>query len=279
VVLVPTPSYPLFDYLAALEGVATRSYALAFDGEWHIDWPSLTAALPGARALAVVNPNNPTGSYLRRGELDRLAALAAAHDVALIVDEVFADYAFAPPPDAQRTVAAVPDLAALTFVLGGLSKASGLPQMKAGWIVTCGPPALAEAAQSRLELIADSFLSVGTPVQTALPQLLALGAAIRADITARVAENRATLAAALGPGSAVTWLPAEAGWSGILRLPAILSDEAWALRLLAEDHVLVQPGYFFDLSLGTTLVVSLLAPPAAFAEALARLVARVARAL
>jgi alanine-synthesizing transaminase len=258
-VLVPQPSYPLFDYLARLEGVSPRGYRLAFDGEWHVDWSSFD--LQGARAVIACSPNNPTGSFLRRGDLARLADLAAGAGVPLIVDEVFADYAFSPAADAVATVAGL-SLPALTFALGGLSKSCGLPQMKLGWIAALGPEPSVREALARLELLADTYLSVGAPVLRALPELLATGGAIREDIRARVAANRATLAAATPPGAPLTWLPAEAGWSAILRLPAVRSDERWALDLLARDGVLVQPGYFFDLEgLGSTIVISLLTPP------------------
>jgi alanine-synthesizing transaminase len=279
VIVVPTPSYPLFDLLAGLEGVNLRHYHLAYAGHWQIDHASLAAALPGARAVVVVNPNNPTGSFITRSELATLTQLAAAHDAAVIVDEVFAPYAFARPPDAPATVTALSDLPALTFVLGGLSKAYGLPQLKLGWLAALGPPALVTAALTRLETIADTYLSVGTPVLRALPRLLALGAEIRADIEARVFENRRALAAAVA-GTPVTWLPSEGGWSAILRMPAIVTDEAWALTLLQGDSVLVAPGYFFDLDhagVGTTLVVSLLSPPAQFAAGIERIVKRAAR--
>jgi alanine-synthesizing transaminase len=273
-ILVPQPSYPLFDYLARLEGVGPRPYRLAFDGEWHIDWGSVEVA--GARAIVVVSPNTPTGSYLRRADLARLAALATAHGLALIIDEVFADYPLDPRPDAVRTVAAEPPSEVLTFCLGGLSKGCGLPQLKLGWIVADGPASALSEALAGLELIADTYLSVGTPVLRALPSLLAIGAHLRAQIAGRMAANRAVLAAALPPGCPATLLPAEAGWTAILRVPAVRSEEAWALALLEEDDLLVQPGYFFDLTgLGTTLVVSLLPEPAIFAAGVARLVARV----
>ena len=276
VVLVPEPSYPLFDYLAALEGLATRRYRLVWAGEWQIDWSSVAAALPGARVVTVVNPNNPTGSFLRAPDLARLGALAAAHDAALIFDEVFADYANAAPADAVRSVAAVP-LPGLGFALGGLSKSAGLPQLKLGWITVLGPEVLAAPALSHLALIADTYLSVGTPVLSALPRLLPIGAALRADLTARIADNRACLARLVTRAAPLTALAAEGGWSAILRVPAQLGEEAWALALLEEDGVVVQPGYFFDLTgLGSTLVVSLLTLPEVFAAGIARIVARAA---
>jgi aspartate/methionine/tyrosine aminotransferase len=279
-VLVPEPSYPLFDYLAGLEALPVRRYRLAFAGDWQIDWASVEAALPGARAIIVVNPNNPTGSFLRRDALARLSTLAVQAGAALIVDEVFADYGFAVPADAVTTVRAEPALAALTFALGGLSKGSGLPQLKLGWIAALGPAALVAEALRRLELIADTYLPVSAPVLAALPRLLALGASVRADIQARVVENRAQLAARLGPasGAPVSWLPAEGGWSAILRVPALQTDDVWALTLLEEDGLVVQPGYFFDITgLGATLVVSLLVPPAIFAAGLERILDRAHR--
>jgi alanine-synthesizing transaminase len=273
-VLVPQPSYPLFDYLARLEGVEPRPYRLAYDGRWRIDWESLESGLAGARAICLVNPNNPTGSFVSREELDRLAGLAAARGVPLIVDEVFADYALQPAVDAAVTVAARP-LPALTFCLGGLSKAAGLPQLKLGWIATVGPAALVEEARRRLELVCDTYLSVGTSVQRALPTLLALGGELRAQIARRVQSNRQRLAATFGRSSPCTLLPAEGGWSAILRVPATMSDEEWALTLLDRDGVLVAPGYFFDLELGTTLVLSLLTHPATMSEGARRIAERV----
>jgi alanine-synthesizing transaminase len=274
-VLVPQPSYPLFDYLARLEGLEPRPCHLAYDGGWRLDPASLD--LRGARAVCLVSPNNPTGSYLHADDLRDLAARAAAQGAALIADEVFADYPLSPPRRGSITSVAGAEPAALTFCLGGLSKGAGLPQMKLGWMAVAGPAALVAEALPRLELVCDTYLSVGAAVQLALPRLLELGAGIRQAIAGRVRANHAALAAALGTGSPCTLLPAEAGWSAILRVPATASDEEWALRLLEEDGVLVQPGYFFDLTLGATLVLSLLPPPGIFAEGVRRLLARVDR--
>lgn len=276
-VAVPEPSYPLFEHLAGLAGVRPAPYRLRFDGEWHVDFATVEAALDGAGAAIAVSPNNPTGSFVRRKELVGLAERCAARGAALVVDEVFADYALAPPAGGVR-VAAAEALPALVFSLGGLSKSCGLPQLKLGWIAVSGPDALAAAALARLELVCDARLSVGTPVQLALPRLFALGAGVRARIAARVAASLRAIEAAVR-GSAVSLLPVEAGWSAILRLPAVHSDEAWALALLERDGVLVQPGYLFDLELPACAVVSLLSPPEVLAEGLARIVARVASAL
>jgi hypothetical protein len=288
-VLVPEPSYPLFDYLARLEGVRSIGYRLAYDGDWHIDFGSLAAAQARAgtasggraRALVVVNPNNPTGSFVGASDLARLAEVAAAGELAVISDEVFADYRFASKgAPAAPCLAAAPAIAtrALAFSLGGLSKASGLPQLKLGWIAVAGPPPLARDALSRLELINDTYLSAAGPVQRALPQLLDLGAGIRTAIQHRVAHNRRRLLRALDAGSPCSCLNAEGGWTAILRVPDLAgddaSDEQWALRLLVEDGVLVHPGYLFDMPSGAYLVLSLLPEPDTFERGIAAIVAR-----
>jgi hypothetical protein len=271
-VLCPEPSYPLFEYLARLESLIPRPYRLRFDGLWHIDFDSLD--FTDVAAIILVSPNNPTGSFVSREDFDRLAGLAAEHGHALIVDEVFADFPLGPSADAVTAVAGRPS-PALVFSLGGLSKSCGLPHLKLGWIAATGPLALVRDALARLELIADTYLSVGTPVQMALPGLLQAGAAIRRQILERVQRNRQVLVNALSAHSPCTLLPAEAGWCAILRVPEIMSDGAWAGTLLEQDGVLVQPGYFFDLTMGATLVLSLIVQEPVFAEGVARLLARV----
>ncbi len=286
-ILVPEPSYPLFDYLARLEGVRSFGYRLTYDGEWHVDLDSLAAALAlaatnggRARALVVVNPNNPTGSFVAASDLARLGEIAAGAELAVISDEVFADYRFATRAPAATCLAAAPAITAraLTFSLGGLSKACGLPHLKLGWMVVAGPPAATRAALARLELISDTYLSVAGPVQRALPRLLDLGAGVRAAILDRVTQNRTRLLAALGPTCPVTCLNAEGGWTAILRVPDLAgdgaSDERWALALLADDGVLVHPGYLFDMPAGAYLMVSLLPAPNAFDRGIAAIVAR-----
>lgn len=264
-VLIPQPSYPLFEHLAALEHVAAVPYPLRFsEDRWE---PDLAAAAvgPRTRALCVVHPNNPTGSFLKRGELEALRALAARHDLALISDEVFLGYGAGPDPERAGPVAA--GSPGLAFSLGGLSKQCGLPQLKLGWIVAGGPEPVVRPALERLELIADTFLSVGAPVQVALPGLLALGGRVREAIRARVARNRAALAGA-ARGHPVRVLPAEGGWYALLRVPATRSEEEAALELLGAG-VLAHPGYFFDLPFEGALVLSLLPAPAVFDAAVA----------
>ncbi|MES1258868.1 MAG: pyridoxal phosphate-dependent aminotransferase [Acidobacteriota bacterium] len=242
-VLVPRPSYPLFDYLAALESVAVRHYGLFYDHGWHIDFHALEQAITSrTRALVLVNPNNPTGHFIRRQELEQLAALCARHDIAILSDEVFSDYAIDPAPDAVRTLRGVAD-----FVLNGLSKVVGLPQMKLAWMILKRPV-------PELEIIADTYLSVGTPVQLALPALLALRESVQRQIV-----DRARLNLALPDRT----LRVEAGWYAIL---PVLEEEETCERLLREHNVLVQPGYFYDFERSGYIVVSLLTPPAVFAE-------------
>jgi aspartate/methionine/tyrosine aminotransferase len=278
-VLIPEPSYPLFDYLVRLEGAVPIGYRLGFDGVWGIDFASVDQALADARergvrprAVVVASPNNPTGGFLKRDELARLAAVAARAELSIIVDEVFAAYPFGSDPARVETAALDPAAIAATrvFSLGGLSKSCGLPHLKLGWIVAGGPDA--QAALAGLELVADTYLSVGATVQGALADLFEVGAGIRTAIAARVAANRDALAGALAALPACTLLPCEAGWSAIVRVPAVRGDEAWAAGLVTGTGVLVHPGYFFDLRGGTFLVVSLLPEPAVFSEAVRRMI-------
>ena len=270
-VLVPSPSYPLFDHLAAFESVRPVAYPLRYHGGWFVDAEEVRRALtPRTRAILVVNPNNPTGSFLKREEARALVALAAEHDLAIVSDEVFADYGYAPDPARVTTLAG--ETGALTFCLSGLSKLVGLPQLKLGWIVIGGPAPRRAEAEARLELIADTYLSVAAPVQHAAPALLALVDDVGAQILARVRDNRATLAAALA-GSPAQLYDAEGGWSAIVRLPSTMTEEEHTLALL-DAGVLVHPGFFFELP-ATSVVVSLLVTPSRLAGALEPLRAHV----
>jgi aspartate/methionine/tyrosine aminotransferase len=267
-VLVPRPSYPLFEYLAGLEGVAARPYPLVFDGEWRVDLPALAGEVtPRTRAVVVVSPNNPTGSFVKPDEAAALHAAAARTGLALIADEVFADFPLAPGVGGAGFAAGG---AALSFSLGGLSKSCGLPQLKLAWIAVGGPAPLRGEALARLELIADTYLSVSTPVQRAAPALLARADGLRQPIAARVASNLAVLRRAVR-GSAATLLPPEGGWSAVLRIPATLGEEERVLSLLEREDVLVHPGYFFDFPHEAFVVVSLLPRPDEFEEAVSRL--------
>lgn len=274
-VLVPQPSYPLFEFLAALEGIELRPYELSYSHPrgWQIAFDSLErAASSGARAVIIVNPNNPTGSFIKRNELVRLMAFCAARRLALVVDEVFSDYAFA--PDEERVSSFVSVSSALTFVMSGLSKTLALPQMKLGWIVTSGPEELRREAEERLDLIADTYLSVSAPVQHAAPAWLQLRAGLQQQIIERVRGNLEHLAQ-LTADSPCRLLKVEGGWYAVLEVPRHVSEEELVLTLLAEDEVLVHPGYFFDFEQEAFLVLSLLPPPEIFREALSRLLVRV----
>jgi hypothetical protein len=273
-VLAPRPSYPLFEFLAAMESLRVTPYPLVYDGGWSIDGEALAAAVTDrTRAIILVNPNNPTGSFLKRDELRFLTGLCRTRGLALISDEVFADYAFAEDADRVRTLADSSET--LAFSMSGLSKIAGLPQMKLGWIVISGPAAARAEAQGKLELIADTYLSVGTPVQHAAPRLLELGQAVQAQIASRVRGNLDLMRAAIGADSACRVLGVEGGWCATLQVPRIRKEEEWALELLGEDNVLVQPGFFYDFESEAFLVVSLLTEPELFREGCRRLLARV----
>jgi alanine-synthesizing transaminase len=270
-VMVPSPSYPLFEHLAALDGVRAIPYRLDPGDGWQ---PSFRGEIPeGARALIAVHPNNPTGSFIERASADSLAVECARRDMALIADEVFLDYPLA-RVEAAPTFAIRSD--ALTFTLGGLSKSLGLPQLKLSWIVVGGPDAGAGEALRRLEFVADNYLSVGTPVQLALPSLLAEAESVREEIVARCRENLDALLAAAAEVAAVPVPLPQGGWSAPIRFPSTIDEEALALELLREDGVAVHPGYFFDFPGDGYAVVSLLPEPATFAEGVRRLLRRIA---
>jgi alanine-synthesizing transaminase len=262
-VLIPSPCYPLFEFLTGLESVGTRTYPLRFDGAWRLDVDQLAAcAGPRTRAVLLVNPGNPTGAFLKRDELAELAVLCALRGWAIISDEVFAEYGRGEDPERVRTVAGL-ELPALTFSLGGLSKLAGLPQLKLGWIVASGPEPLRDEALDRLELIADTYLSVNAPVQHALPRLLAATRASRTELRERMERNRSVLEAAHPKDAAWNLLPSEGGWYAVLRVPRDPPEEERCLALL-ERGVVVQPGYFFDFPGGAYLVVSLIVAPPIF---------------
>ncbi|HEY3255008.1 MAG TPA: pyridoxal phosphate-dependent aminotransferase [Polyangiaceae bacterium] len=270
-VLIPQPSYPLFEHLAALEQVKVANYQLAYDGAWHIDFDSLERARSArTRAIVVVNPNNPTGSFLKQDELRRLVELG----LPIISDEVFAT--FARGPDPRRVSSVLETDAALVFALGGLSKLAALPQLKLAWLCAAGPKAQLSEALSRLELIADTFLSPNTPVQHALPEILAARWPVERALNARIESNCALLAHVFA-GTAATPLFLEGGWYAVLRLPALLSEAEWVLGLLEQDGVLTQPGWFYDFADGAQLVLSLITEEAPFALGVTRIAERVRR--
>jgi alanine-synthesizing transaminase len=264
-VLVPRPSYPLFEHLTRLDAIEARPYDLEYHGSWSVDLPSVERALgPRSRALLVVSPNNPTGSVITRDELARVSAICAAN-VAIIADEVFIDYELEPGACAAAgRVIARDDV--LSFTLGGLSKSVGLPQVKLGWIAVGGPAPLVSAAIARLELICDTYLAVSTPVQHAAPRMLTAGAMVRGQIAERVRHNYESLQASVSAVPSCRVLRADAGWYAVMQVPALESEDDLVVHLLADDGVLVHPGYFFDFPRECFVVVSLLPPPADFAE-------------
>jgi aspartate/methionine/tyrosine aminotransferase len=259
-VLVPRPSYPLFEFLADMESVKVRQYSLAYHGAWSMEAPEFTER---TRAVVLVNPNNPTGSYVKRGELEALSARCAEQGVALVSDEVFADYWFGSDVGRVTTLAGVEECA--TFCMSGLSKVAGLPQMKLGWIVVNR----AEAVE-KLEWIADTYLSVSTPVQCAAARLLRAGGSLQRQIRERTACNLA-VARQLLAGTSGNILAVEGGWYITVQVPRVRSEEEWALELLEREGVLVQPGYFYDFEGEAFLVLSLLTAPQVLGEGLARI--------
>jgi alanine-synthesizing transaminase len=274
-ILVPRPSYPLFDFLAGLNDVEIVPYPLNYGQGWFLDEAALEARLsPRSRAVLAVSPNNPTGSFVKQGELEFLAGLAARRSLALICDEVFADYAFGLDPN--RVASFALESQALTFTFSGLSKISALPQMKLAWIVVNGRGELLASALARLEVIADTYLSVSAPLACALPRLMAMRRLMQPQLLARVLANLAWLDAELARGLPVSRLEVEGGWYVTLRLPSTRTDEDWALDLLRRDGVYTMPGHFFDFPAESHLVVSLLPKPEIFEEGITKLLARVA---
>ena len=266
-VLAPAPSYPLFEHLTRLEGLAMASYRLEYHGRWELDLDSVRAAPSSTRALILVSPNNPTGSYVSARELAELFDICRSRGWALIADEVFADY----PLETEQPLTDLAGLADVpTFTLGGASKTLGLPQIKLGWMVIGGPQDVRAAARDALEHIADTFLSVGTPVQTAAASLMRGGAPVRQAIHARLRQNlnHARTVASRYPSCEV--LRVEGGWCAVVRVPATRHEEALVLDLLASERVLVHPGYFFDFPREAFVVVSLLPQSEIFADAFER---------
>jgi aspartate/methionine/tyrosine aminotransferase len=267
-VLVPQPSYPLFEHLTALEGIAAHPYALEYHAGWTIDMVSIRRAPSTVRALLVVSPNNPTGSFVRAADLAELSDICRSRGWALIADEVFADYPL-------ETASPLTDIAARSdvpaFTLGGLSKTVGLPQLKLGWCIAGGPPGQRDAALRALELIADTYLSVATPVQVAAATLLREGASIRTAIQGRIATNLDALRSMTARFPACETLIVEGGWSAVIRVPSTRSEEDLVLDLLRRERILVHPGYFFDFAREAYIVVSLLPEVDVFEHASARL--------
>lgn len=278
-ILVPEPSYPLLGFLADLSGVHLVPYCLLYDHGWQIDLASVRAALtPRSRALVVVHPNNPTGSFVKPREAAELAEICRAQDMAIVADEVFLDYADeSEPPTSQtgrpkekpRTFAL--HNAALTFTLSGISKISLLPQMKLAWTVVSGPESFVQPAIERLEIIADTYLSPSTPAQLALPTFLSLRQAMQSQLQRRISTNLRTLDSALRQSKSLSRLDREGGWYTALRVPVTGTDEDLAVALLERASIYVHPGHFFNFPGEGFLVLSLIAQEPEFQEGIRRL--------
>lgn len=269
-VMIPVPGYPLFDHLTRLDGVGSVPYRLEYHGRWGIAFDTVDSEWSDSvRGVVAVSPNNPTGSMLTDTEFNLLTERCAARDAALIVDEVFADYAIVPRPLLPPQPGCC-----LTFRLGGLSKSAGLPQVKLGWILVDGPEPLVRSAIDRLELVCDTYLSVSTPVQLSAPAMIAAGASVRAAILDRIRTNDSALRARAASYPSIDVLPCEGGWSAVLRVPSTRTEEDLVIELLERDDVLVHPGYFFDFAEESYLVVSLLPEPRTFLEGATRVMER-----
>jgi alanine-synthesizing transaminase len=262
-ILVPKPSYPLFEFLADLQDVKLVPYLLLYDHGWQIDFPSLRNAVSlHSRAVVLVHPNNPTGSYVKASERESLNQFCGEHDLSLIVDEVFLDFAHARVEQSSF----VSNQAVLTFTLSGLSKISGLPQMKLAWLATSGPEQKVASALDRLEVIADTYLSLNAPIQFAAPTLLAQRRSIQPLLMDRVRTNLQELDRQLAAQKTCQRLDVEGGWYAVLRVPATQSDEDLAIEILRKASVLVHPGHFYDFPSDGYLVLSLITPPQDFRE-------------
>ena len=265
--LVPKPSYPLFEFIADLQDVKLVPYPLIYDHGWQMDFPSLKKSVTKrTRGVVVVHPNNPTGSYVHPHELESLNRFCREHSFALIADEVFFDYAH--DQAGRQSLASNQDV--LTFTLSGLSKISALPQMKVAWFATSGPAAEVEAAQARLEIIADTYLSMNAPIQWATPALLNQRKSIQRQLLDRVLDNLAELDRQLARQETCRRLHVEGGWYAVMRVPVTQTDEELAVDLLRRKSVLVHPGHFYDFPSDGYLVLSLIGPGAEFAEGIGR---------
>ena len=269
-VIIPAPGYPLFDFLADICDVKLVRFALVYDHGWQIDFAALAAAVTErTRAVIVVHPNNPTGHYVRSAEQRLLADFCRERGLALIADEVFLDFSMAE----NRVESLLQGARALTFALSGLSKICGLPQMKLAWLAVSGPEAEKREALARLEVIADAYLSAGTPVQLAARALLEMRGPFQEQVRQRVGRNLCELDRQLAGQNVSTRLACDGGWTAVLRVPAVQSDEALALALLKEQSVLVHPGHFYDFARPGHVVVSLIVPEPEFAQGIARVLA------
>ncbi len=272
-ILIPQPSYPLFELLAGLESVSVVSYPLLYHPNtgWSINMDKLNLSISTlTKAIIVVNPNNPTGSYLKKNELAQLNQICEAHNLALIVDEVFSD--FADKEDANRITTTVENKAVLTFVLNGFSKMLALPQMKLGWMQVNGPGELVKQAKTRLEIITDTYLSVNTPIQHAAEKLFFQKEEIQSQINHRIQQNLKILEELLNSTNKVNMLLRDGGWYAVLQVEKAVSDQQFTLQLLKMQKVFVHPGYFYDFPKEGFIVISLLTKPDIFKDGISHLI-------
>jgi aspartate/methionine/tyrosine aminotransferase len=272
-IVIAQPSYPLFEFLAAIHDVKLRPFRFVYDHGWQIDFAALIKATSSrTRAIVLVHPNNPTGHFVSRSEAKQLQKLCLEREIALVVDEVFLDYKISLADARQKQGSFAFDARTLTFVVSGLSKIAGLPQMKIGWIAAAGPDALVRDAIARLEIIADTYLSLNAPVQHALPTLLAQRGAMQPQILRRMEKNLHTLDENLERQKLVSRLELEGGWCAVLRVPAVQPDEELAIRLMEDYSVLAHPGHFYDFADDGYLVVSLLTSVEEFGEGIGAII-------
>ena len=273
VILFPRPSYPLFSFLGDLNDLKIRTYPLVYQKRWRLVTQTFKEQIdPAVKAMVLVNPNNPTGSFIQPDELIAINQICRQASMAIISDEVFGDYVLGDGKD-QVSLINNPDV--LTFVFGGLSKALGLPQMKLSWIIISGPQQAAKEARARLEIIADTYLSVNTPVQNALSQWLAIADKMQGPIQARVRANWHFLRDVCQKSERYQLLDSDGGWYAVLKVPLIGCEEQWVIDCLEQERVFVHPGYFFDFDQDGHLVLSLLTAPDVFQEGTRRLIKRI----
>jgi aspartate/methionine/tyrosine aminotransferase len=266
--LIPAPSYPLFDFLADIQDVKLVRYPLLYDHGWQIDFHALEQAITlRTRGVIVVHPNNPTGHFAKRAEIEKLNVICSAHNLALIADEVFLDFLLR----TERPLSFAANSEALTFTMSGLSKIRGLPQMKAAWLAVNGPQKLKRESLARLEVIADTYLSMNAPIQLAMPFFISQRQNFQTQLMTRIQRNLAELDRQLAAQKVCSRLAVEGGWYAVLRVPATRSDEDLALSLLNDKNVYVHPGHFFDFPQDAYLVVSLISAEPDFFQGLARL--------
>ncbi len=270
-ILVPKPSYPLFDYLAQINDVAVKHYRLEYDGNWQIDFESLQKNISEkTKSIIIVNPNNPTGNFIHDGEREKLYQIANENNISVIEDEVFSDFRFQILDFRLKNSYPISHISHLHFTLNGISKLLALPQMKLGWIVIQGESKLQQEAISRLEILADTFLSVNTPIQNALPKLFLLRKQIQTEILQRIQSNYNLLKQQMS-NSQCSILNVEGGWNTIIKIPNTKSDEQWAKEILEDENVFVHPGHFYDFESEGFLVVSLIQQKDIFEEGVVRI--------